>query len=484
MSISVTCLDEKVQELFGQAAIKKSLAPFNAQFRRLPRFVADYLIATLVEPENPTPGIAKIERLLRNHFIDAGQAELAKSRIRESEEHQYVLFGNARVRYEEHADEYLAEVPALGDRNVRVKKELIADHGPVLMTTGAYGTYTIAYAPENNKSCKRQSPFVIVDFKPMQITQIDLNEFVRAREHFSTEEWVDMIVTSIGFNPEQIAVEAKLIYLARLIVLVEPNVNLIELGPPETGKTYNFKMSTYTHVIQGSNTTVASLFYNKLRREVGLIGHRDCVIFDEIRYANRREMDEVFGMLQCYMNDGWFTRDNQGTFSSECGIVILGNIPTDREKQAPKGYHKHLFMPLPAAMRQDQDGAFLDRIHGFIPGWLAPQISTDCYATGYGLMADYLSEVMHQMRGRNYQYIITDRVNFKGMGQRNATAVTRLASGLLKLVYPHRNADTIEPEELGWAMNRAIKLRQLVVDQLHVIAPGDFPATRLDYEIK
>lgn len=483
MSSSLVDLNDKVRDLFGQAAIKKSLAPFNAQFRRLPRFVADYLISSLVDPDNPGPGIAKIERLMKEHFVDAGQADLAKSRIRESEDHQYVLFGNARVRYEEHLDEYLAEVPALGDRNVRVRKELVEKYGPVLLTTGAYGTYTIAYAPEDRPG-KRQSPFVIVEFKPMQITRIEPDEFIEAREHFTTEEWVDLLITSIGFDPAQIAAEAKVIYLARLTVLVEPNVNLVELGPPETGKSYNYKMSTYTHIIQGSNTTVASLFYNKLRREVGLIGHRDCVVFDEIRYANRKEMEEVFGMLQCYMNDGWFTRDSQGSFSSESGIVFLGNIPTDREKRLPKGHYRHLFMPLPAAMRQDQDGAFLDRIHGFIPGWLAPQINTDSYATGYGLMADYLSEVMHQMRTRNYQYIITDRVDFDGMGQRNATAVTRLASGLLKLVYPHRNADTILPEELDWAMSEAVSLRQLVVDQLAIIAPGDFGGTKLRYRIK
>jgi ATP-dependent Lon protease len=477
-------LETKVQELFPGATIKKSLAKFNAQFRQqYPRCVIDYLIAKLgVDPDNPGPGIGKIERLMRDHSVEVGQAELTKSRIRESPKRQHVVFGNVRVRYQDHTDRYLAEVPALDDQNIRVSRHLIEDFGPVLLTSGAWGKYTIAYAPEE-KPGRRCSPFEIIRFEPMQITAFSTDYVIERRDAFTADEWIDLLITSLGFDPTHLSAGTKMLYLARLIVLVEPNVNIVELGPPETAKTYTYRLSPYTHIIQGSNTTVPSLFCNNRSHKVGIMGHRDCVIFDEIAHANDKEMDEVFGMLQCYMNDGTFARDNR-QYVSECGVVFLGNIPTNRETRAPEGYHRHLFMPLPVAMRKEQDGAFLDRVHGFIPGWQAPQITTNSYATSYGLMAAYLAEFLHQMRRRNYQYIVTERVDFKGMGQRSATAVTRLASGLLKLVYPHRDADTILPEELDWALAEAVKLRQLVLNQLAVIAPGEFAGVKLNYEIQ
>ncbi|GMU24153.1 MAG: hypothetical protein AMXMBFR13_42300 [Phycisphaerae bacterium] len=477
-----TDIDTKVLNLFGRAAINKSLAQYSTQFRRLPRFVADYLIASLIDPDNPGPGIAKIERLMAEHFVDSTQKEYVKRRIRESDNRQYQLFGQARVRYDQGRDMYWADVPALDDASVRIDPSLLEEHGAALLTTGAWGTLTIAYDPTFTIA-RKQYPFLIVGFQPMQITSIDLDEFIDLREQFTTGEWIDLLITSIGFDPERIDHQAKLLYLARLIAFVEPNVNLVELGPPESGKTYHYRStSTYSFVVSGSNTTVASLFYNKLRRQIGLVGYRDCVIFDEIAHADVREMAGVFSMLKDYMNEGWFGRDTNEQFSSECGIVFCGNIETDRQTRAPRGFHRHLFAPLPRVIGEDR--AFLDRIHGYIPGWLAPQIRPENYATGYGLMADYLSEVMHRLRGRNHLHIISDQVDFHGMGQRNVTAVSRLASGFLKLVYPHRSSGTILPDELTWAVDLAVGLRQRVVDQLAIISPGEFAGTKLTYSLK
>lgn len=474
--------ESKVQRFFGRAVINKGLALYSEQFRQLPRFVADYLIASLVDPENPGPGIAKIERLMAEHFVESTQKELVKRRIRESDRRQHALFGQARVRYEQSRDTYWAEVPALDDVNVRIEPSVLEEHGEALLTSGAWGTYTVAYDPTFVIG-KKQYPFLIVDFQPMQITKIDVNDFIAVREHFTTDEWIDLLITSIGFDPERVDYEAKMLYLARLVPFVEPNVNIIELGPPEGGKTYNHRsMSTYSFVVSGSNTTVPSLFYNKLRRQVGLIGYRDCVVFDEIAHADVREMAPVFNMLKDYMNEGWFGRDAQEQISSRCGIVFIGNILTDREKRAPKGFYRHLFAPLPKLI--GEDAAFLDRIHGYIPGWLAPQIKPENFAKGDGLMADYLSEVMHRMRDKNYQYIVAEQADFSGMGQRDTRAVTRLASGFLKLVYPHRTAATIQPEELAWAVDRAIGLRQRVLDQLAVISPGEFGGRRLSWSHK
>jgi len=186
-------------------------------------------------------------------------------------------------------------------------------------------------------------------------------------------------------------------------------------------------------------------------------------------------------MLKHYMNDGRFGRDAD-EFGSECGIVFLGNIETDRAERKPNGFFRHLFAVLPHPISEDR--AFLDRLHGFIPGWVAPQISPANFANGYGWMADYLSEIMHRLRSRNHTHLVFDHVDFNGMGHRNQVAISRMASGFLKLVFPHRTMRTILRPEIQWAVDAAIELRQRVLDQLAVLAPGEFGGLKLTYRLK
>lgn len=479
--MSSTTLEQKLLSRFGdqKAVVHKGVGQFSSEFRKLPRFVSDYLVASLVDPDNPSEGLGKIERLLREKFVESSDKELIKSRIREKG--KGALFGHVRVRYDQGRDTYWAQIPALGDSNVRIDKDLIARYGETLLTTGAWGSCDIAYDPTVARRGKTY-PFFVTHFQPMQITEIDLDGWVAARSDFTTEEWIDLLITSIGFDPARLDQRAKLLYLIRMIPFVESNCNLIELGPTESGKTYTYRaMSSYSFVVSGSTTTVASLFYNKLRRQIGLIGHRDCVMFDEITSANMKDMSDVIQMLKDYMNNGRFGRDAE-EFGSDCGIVFVGNIDTDRNLKEPRGFYRHLFSVLPSPINEDR--AFLDRIHGFIPGWEAPQISPANYAKSYGWMADYLSEVMHLLRDKNYTHIVQGRTDLDKMGQRNQTAVVKLASGLLKLVHPDKTLGTLETQALKWVMDIAIELRQRVIDQLAVIAPGEFSGVSLSYRIK
>ncbi len=476
--------NNKITSIFSEKGIivDKSLACLNDQFRKLPAFVVDYLIAEMVDPENPTPGLDNIGRLLNDHFMDSDKKELVKSKIREHGEH--TLIGRIRCRFDEARDEYWVDVTSLGNQYVRIDPYLIAEYGETLLTTGAWGVFKIVY-DESFMMRKRLYPFLVTEFKPMQITGIDVDTWINRRSQFTDDEWLDLMITSIGFDPGCLSKEEKLLYMVRLVPFIEANVNLCELGPPETGKTFAYQsLSSHGFVVSGGQTTVASLFYDKLRRQLGLVGYRDVVMFDEFasgRGGNKWSgQGDLIDMLKDFMNSGRFGRGT-AEFSSDCSTMFAGNIDCDRNKKTVSARYRNLFSPLPQVVSQDR--AFLDRIHGFIPGWKIPQIRESKLAKGHGFMADYISEIMHKMRSRNYAPIILDNVNFGEMSQRNQRSLIRIGSGLLKLMFPHRTAETIESNELKTVLDVAVDLRRRVVDQLAVILPSEFKGVQLEYKI-
>ncbi len=473
-------LTEKATSVFNDEGvlIDKKLTSLNSQFKKLPRFVADYLITNLVDKHSPEEGMKKIDRIIKEHFVDSTEKELIKSHIKNNGSHS--LLGQIRCRYDQNKDQFWADIPALGDANVRIQPEVMGKYGETLLTTGAWGTVKIAFDQQFNIKSKKY-PFIVVDFIPQQIIKIDIDDWINKRNSFETTEWIDLIVSSIGFDPSILTMDEKVLYLVRMVPFVESNVNLIELGPPETGKTFAYRsLSSHGFVISGAKTTVASLFYNKLRRKQGLLCHSDCVMFDEIAHANWHNESEMINLLKDFMNTGKFGRDTM-EFSSDASIVFAGNIDCDRETKEVKGFYSHLFACLPNIIGSDR--AFLDRIHGYIPGWKMPQIAEAKFSKDIGFMADYFSEIMHQLRSKHYGNIISSNVDFGKMGQRNQTSVTKISSGLLKLIFPHRDSSTIENEELKFVLDHSMKLRQMVVDQLAVIAPGEFKGVELTYQL-
>jgi len=463
--------------------VDKSLASLSEQFRKLPMFVVDYLISEMVDSADPTPGLERIGKLLNDHFMESEQKELVKSRIREVG--QYTLIGRIRCRFDETKDEYWVDVAALGNQYVRIDPHLIAEYGDTLLTTGAWGVFTIVY-DDSYQIRKKQYPFLVTDFRPMQITGIDVDTWIDRRHHFSDDEWLDLMITSVGFDPACLTTEEKWLYMVRLVPFIEANVNFVELGPPETGKTFAYQsLSSHGFVVSGGQTTVASLFYDKLRRQLGLIGYRDVVMFDEFaggKSGNKWSgQGDLVDMLKDYMNSGRFGRGT-AEFSSGCSLMYAGNIDCDREKREVTARHRSLFSPLPGAVNTDR--AFLDRIHGFIPGWKIPQIREAKLAKGHGFMADYISEIMHRMRDRNYVQVVSQRVDFGDMSQRNQRSLVRIGSGLLKLVFPHKTARTVTNEELTKVLDIAVDLRQRVVDQLAIILPSEFRGVKLSYKVK
>ncbi len=477
--------ENKITSIFSERGVivDKSISNLNDQFRKLPSFVIDYLISEMVDSNNPAPGLDRIGKLLSDHFMESDQKELVKSRIRENGE--YTLIGRIRCRFDEGKDQYWVDVTALGNQHVRIDSFLIAEHGETLLTVGCWGIFKIVY----DDSCVMRNklyPFLLTEFKPIQVTGINVDTWIERRSQFTDKNWLDLMITSVGFDPTHLSEEEKWLYMVRMVPFIESNVNMVELGPTMTGKTFAYQsLSSYGFVISGSQTTVASLFYDKLRRQLGLVGYRDVVAFDEFassRGGNKWSgQGDLIDLLKDFMNSGKFGRGT-AEFASDCSITFMGNIDCNRDKREVAVRYRSLFSPLPQMVSQDR--AFLDRIHGFLPGWRIGPIRESNLAKDFGFMADYLSEIMHRMRKRSYGHVINQNVDFGNMGQRDQKSLVRIGSGLLKLVFPHRTTDTVEPNELKTVLDIAVSLRKRVLDQLAIISPGEFGGVKLEYKIK
>ena len=392
--------------------------------------------------------------------MESAKKELIKSRIKERG--QYALLGQLSVRLDQSRDHYWANVPTLGDDTVRVSQKVLAQYSDVLMTSGAWGTMEMEY--DGTYEIKsRKYPFYIREFTPLQYTRLNLDDFVEKRTAFTDDEWLDLLVQSIGFNPARFERRVKMLMLVRLVPFVESNFNLIELGPRETGKTYTFRnTSSRAFVVSGGKATPATLFYNKASRKFGVVGLKHLVFFDEIANTRFDDAEASISVLKDYMQTGKFSRGDQ-EFSAPCSIVLGGNIATDLELRQPEAGYTHLFQVLPVEL---QDPAFLDRIHAYLPGWEMPKIRPENYSSGYGMLTDYMAEIFAELRRRNFQTHVHAWVDLGSMTGRNQDAIKKTTAGLLKLLYPHRSPDTITRDELVPLLEIGIEMRKRVTDQL------------------
>jgi ATP-dependent Lon protease len=292
-------LDAKILEHLGDRVILKPLTRWNEAYKEFPRYVMEYLVSRYVEPGNPVAGQHKIDKILTEHYAESAKKELIKSRIKEHG--QYTLLGQLSVRLDQARDHYWADVPALGDTTVRVAPKVLAKEGDVLLTSGAWGTMEIEY-DGTYEIRARKYPFYIREFTPLQYTRLSLEDFIEKRTLFSDEEWLDLLIQSIGFNPERFNKRVKLLMVMRLVPFVEANFNLIELGPRETGKTYTFRnTSNRSFVVSGGKATPTTLFYNKASRRLGVIGLKHVVFFDEIANTRFDDAEASISVLKDYM---------------------------------------------------------------------------------------------------------------------------------------------------------------------------------------
>jgi ATP-dependent Lon protease len=415
---------------------------------------------------------------LTEHYSESAKKELIKSRIKERG--QYTLLGQLTVRLDQGRDHYWANVPALGDDTVRVSQKVLAQYADVLLTSGAWGTMEMEY--DGTYEIKsRKYPFYIREFTPLQYTRLNLDDFVEKRSAFTDDEWLDLLVQSIGFNPTRFDRRVKMLMLLRLVPFVESNFNLIELGPKETGKTYTFRnTSNRSFVVSGGKATPATLFYNKATRKLGVVGLKHVVFFDEIANTRFDDAEASISVLKDYMQTGKFSRGDQ-EFTAPCSIVLGGNIATNLELRQPEEGYKHLFQVLPVEL---QDTAFLDRIHAYLPGWEMPKIRPENYSIGYGLLTDYMAEIFAELRRRNFQTHVHAWVDLGTMTGRNQDAIKKTTAGLLKLLHPHQSPETVDREAIASLVETAVEMRKRVTDQLAKILPAEFTGVDYAYKVK
>ena len=457
--VSLSDLDRKVRQVFGENVVVKSLAQ-QTVFHGLPRFVSEYLIAKYVRPETWRDDLSKVQVKIKDLLPDIERRELVKDRLLRNGETVLIDYVEARIDLKN--GQRWARVQAISDEKVRVSAALIEQH-PGLLLGGLWGTIKLKYAPE----IAADAPNELIGFTPFQIGLPDLAAYRAGRSQFSTDEWIGLMLHSAGYAAQAFpSRRQRLLLLARLVPLVERNVNLVELGPRQTGKTFLLRnVSPRTFTISGGRTTPANLFVNLSTRAIGILGTRKVVVFDEIAHTTFGDEDATISTLKDYMESGQFSRGAK-SFAADASLVFTGNLEVDGEQPEPR--YRHLFEPLP---EQLIDSAFLDRVQGYLPGWEVPKITPAALAIGVGFVTDYFGEVLVKLREDDFQDRIQSLEFAAGMTRRDQVAVQRIASGLMKLLYPDGK---LSGDELHEVVALASELRQRVHNQLTEIAPGEF----------
>jgi ATP-dependent Lon protease len=458
----LTALDTKALGILGDKGVVKAMAS-GAALQRLPRYVSEYLIAKFVKRESWKADLEGLQSKIRDLLPEHEQRELIKDKLLGTG--TVTIIDSVDVRVDLKSGKRLARVPCIGDNNCRIAAT-VTTANPGLLAGGLWGTVKLAYSPEQDD----QAPNEIVNFTPFQVGPPNLGEFRDLRAKFTSDEWLSIVLQSAGYNPNSFPDRrTKLLLIARMTPLVERNLNLIELGPRQTGKTFLLRnLSPKVFVVSGGKTTPANLFVNLSTKQVGILGSRDVVFFDEIAHADFGDAAETISTLKDYMESGNFSRGAM-QFTSDAGVCFAGNIDVNHDGTKPLDSYPHYFEPMPEKLRKDS--AFYDRLHGYIPGWEIPKITTAAIASGVGFVTDYFGEALVKLREESSAMRLNDVPLQPGCTKRDIRAVERIFSGLMKILHPNGLATADEVRELA---TLACELRQRIHNQLAKIAPGEF----------
>ena len=477
MSQQLDPIDTIATKAFEGYVVRKDLVrTFKGQYP-IPTYVAEFLLGRYcasVDEDDIAEGLKIVERQLGEKTIRAGEHELFKARAKDKG--QVKLIDIITARLDAGTDSFLATLPSLQLKDVRISEEMVHANERML-TGGFYAEVELAYDPTIAKE-NNGRPFGIESLREIQLSKREvLPALYQGREAFATEEWKDFLIRSIGMEPEQLAPRARDMVLLRMVPFVERNYNMVELGPRGTGKSHLFQqVSPYAHLISGGKATVARMFVNNANGQRGLVCQYDVVCFDEISGVSFDQKDGV-NIMKGYMESGEFSRGKE-SIRADGGIVMVGNFDVDVQHQQRVG---HLFGPLPLEMRHDT--AFMDRIHAYLPGWDVPKVNRDLLTNHFGLVSDFLSECWNQLRRQSRQNIFQGRIHLGGaLSGRDTTGVQKTVSGLIKLVSP--NPDTpVSDEVLEWALRIALECRRRVKEQQKRIGSAEFRNTQFSYSM-
>jgi ATP-dependent Lon protease len=460
-------LFNKVKRCFGDYAVDKRLV-YELELTKLPRYVAEYLISEFKGSENWED---KLRGFIRKHYYEPEEKELVK--------HKLITEGSVSV-----LDELRVIVDIETKTHIGILQTLdiwaevpvdIVERNKATLTTGMWGLITIKNMPEAKEIFGKPIGAVVVDFIPFQSPEVDPGILEDARSCFTLDEWINVLINTIGLDPNIYNPRQKIILLSRLIPVIECNVNIAEFGPKQTGKTYLYRhLSNYVRIISGGTISPAALFYNLRTRVPGELAVKDVVVFDEISKVRFPNPDEMMGKLKDYMESGMFERGDKKAVS-DSSLVFMGNIAVE---MTPEGYLpvEDLTYVLPQPMR---DSAFIDRIHGLIPGWELPKISQSKYhlSKGYGIASDYFAEALHLLRKESLSLSISKHLEFsENFKIRDEKSVKKITSGLVKILFPNKS---FNKNELKRIVELAVEYRQIIRDWLHKVDPGEFPRERL-----
>ena len=457
-----------LKEVFPGKVVNKALTT-NTGMDEFPRYVLEYLIDNYCSEDSFEEDFERVRRRLRENFVHGAEAERIRAHIRENRDH--TIIASLEIRLVETEDKYWGTIGAINETFVNVPEALVKQY-PMLLAGGMWGTIQLTY-DETEVHNKKIRPFKVVDFTPFQISMIDVAEFIEKRAEFGDEEWLDILVNSFGLDPAPMSHREKLLFISRAVPLVEANHNMVELGPRETGKTYLYRnISYYAHVLSGGKATPAGLFINLNTGQVGLVGTREAVVFDEIANTDFTDPKAMVSIMQGYMQDAKFSRGKKEILAFG-SIVMVGNL--DVQGKLPHEKYYHLFEPLPSFLQVE---ALIDRLHYYLPGWEVPKIGPTAASRDYGFITDYFCEIMHELRKVDVLGRVKSRFELfdasglsQGLTSRDVRAVHKTLSGLLKLMCPHGNVTDSQLEDL---LLLAIEGRQRVRDQLHLMAPGEY----------
>lgn len=464
-------LNEKLNKYFAGKVVRKDLTKKIKEGANVPVYVLEYLLGmycATADEQAINDGVSTVKRILADNFVRPDEAEKIKSKIKE--QGIYTIIDKVTVRLNERQDIYQAEFSNLGIKDAYISEDIVKKYEKLLVG-GIWCIVKVSYTFDDVE--KHKIPFTASSLDPIQLPNMDLAGLFEGRKNFTKEEWMDVLIRSMGIEPSQLTDIQKWHFIERAVPLVENNYNLCELGPRGTGKSHIYKeISPNSILVSGGQTTVANLFYNMSQKKIGLVGMWDCVAFDEVAGITFKDKDGI-QIMKDYMASGSFARGKEEK-NANASMVFVGNVNQSVEVLLKTS---HLFEPFPKEMANDS--AFFDRMHFYLPGWEIPKMRPELITDEYGFITDYLSEYFREMRKRTFSDSLDKYFKLgNNLNQRDVIAVRKTVSGLVKLLYPNGEYSKEELEEI---LAYALVGRRRVKEQLKKIGGMEFYDVHFSY---
>lgn len=464
-------IDKKLRSFFDGKIVRKDLTKSIKEGANVPVYVLEFLLGQYCSSDDPSiieEGVSTVKRILADNYVRPDEAQKILSVLRQRG--SYTVIDKITINLNIKKDRYEAEFSNLGVKEITVSEEYPSKYDR-LLCGGIWCIVQLEY--DFIEEDKNSSPIKIRKLTPVQMPHVDINELKNGRKEFDKDEWISVILRSIGMEPDNFTYREKWLLLARMIPLVENNFNLCELGPRSTGKSHVYKeISPNSILVSGGQTTVANLFYNMGRKTVGLVGLWDCVAFDEVAGIKFKDKDGI-QIMKDYMASGSFARGKEEKVAS-ASMVFVGNINQSVDVLLKTS---SLFDPFPPEMGTDT--AFLDRIHCYVPGWEIPKFRPHHFTNDYGFITDYLSEFLRELRKEQHGDEIDKYFKLgQNLNQRDTIAVRKMVDGLVKLIYPHGEYSKEDLEEI---LVFSLEMRRRVKEQLKKLGGMEFYDVNFSY---